>query len=369
MRSSIERIAELVRKEFRQVFRDPRMRAIIFVAPLIQLVIFGYAVSTDVRNTPLHVVDYDNTAESRSVVEAMTSSGYFRLVGRSQDHRDVAKTMDEGRAVVAMVVPPGFSRTLRRGDASVQLVIDGTNSNVAMVARGYAERIVVDWGMREAGVELRPAIDLRERAWFNSELESRDYNVPGVAGLIIFLICLLLTALAIVRERELGTLEQLMVSPVRAWELIVGKSLPFAVLGLLDLSAVTAVAILWFDIPLRGSIPLLLLASLLYILTALGLGLFLSTISRTQQEAFMGMYLVFLPGILLSGYMFPVRSMPLIFQYLTLLNPIRHYMTIVRAIFLKGAGLGALWPSFLALLIIGVTVLAFSVGRFEKRVA
>lgn len=365
---SLERILELVRKEFRQVFRDPRMRAVIFVAPIIQLLVFGYAVSTDVRNTPLLVVDLDRSAQSRSMVEAMTGSGYFRLVGHSLEQSDIASALDHGRAVVGMVIHPGFARDLAGGETEVQLIFDGTDSNTAMVARGYAERILMDWGRREAEAAVRAAVDLRERAWFNAELESRNYNVPGVAGLIIFLICILLTALAIVREAEVGTLEQLMVSPVRAWELILGKSIPFALIGLLDLAIVTTVAILWFHIPLRGSIILLLFASALYIVASLAIGLLVSTISSTQQEAFITMYLVLLPFILLSGYMFPVRSMPVVFQYLTLANPIRHYLTIVRAIFLKGAGFGALWPHYLALALIGGAILAVAASRFEKRV-
>jgi ABC-2 type transport system permease protein len=369
MRGSLARIGEIVRKEFRQVFRDPRMRGIVFVAPVIQLLMFGYAVSTDVRNTAMYVVDYDRTARSRGVVEAMTSSGYFRAVGQSTDPGRLTSALDQGEAVVGLVVPAGFSAAVERRDASLQLIFDGTNSNVAQVARGYAERILLNWGLRESDAGIRPAVELRERAWFNAALDSRDFNVPGVAGLIVFLICLLLTALAIVREREVGTLEQLMVSPVRAWELIAGKSIPFGLIGLFDVLLVTTIAVLWFDIPLRGSIGLLFLASILYIVTALSIGLLLSTVSNTQQEAFMGMFLVFLPAILLSGYMFPVRSMPVVFQHATVINPIRHYLVIVRSIFLKGAGFQALWPNLLALLLIGSVVLTIAVVRFEKRAA
>ncbi|MGH9458786.1 MAG: ABC transporter permease [Thermoanaerobaculia bacterium] len=368
MRRSLERIAELVRKEFRQIFRDPRMRGVIFVAPVLQLFVFGYAVSTDVRNTALFVVDQDRSAASRSVVDALTASGYFRVTGRSAAPRDLVAALDRSDAVAGLVIPPSFSRDLAAGDAEVQLVLDGTNSNVATVARGYAERILTEWARERAGAALHMPVELLERAWFNADLSSRVYNVPGVAGLIIFLICLLLTALAIVREREVGTLEQLMVSPMTPLELIAGKSIPFALIGLFDLVLVTTVALLWFDIPFRGSAVLLLAASLLYILSGLGIGLFLSTVSSTQQEAFMGTFLVFLPAILLSGFMFPVRSMPVFFQWVTLANPIRHYLVIVRAVFLKGAGLDALWPSFVALALIGGIILATAAARFEKRV-
>ncbi len=364
---SLERILELVRKEFRQVLRDPRMRGIIFVAPVIQLLVFGYAVSTDVKNTSLYVVDQDRTEASRSVADAMTSGGWFRIVGRSGDPRDLVSALDHGDAVAGVVIPTGFSRDLDRGAARVQVILDGSNSNVATVARGYAERILREWGLARGGIDLKAALDVRERAWFNAGLSSRDYNVPGVTGLIIFMICLMLTALAIVREREAGTLEQLMVSPVRRFELILGKSIPFALIGLFDLALVTIVAFAWFGIPFRGSPPALLLASVLYILSGLGIGLFISTISSTQQEAFMGTFLVFLPAILLAGLMFPVRSMPKIFQIITLANPIRHYLVIVRSIFLKGSGIEALWPHYAALAIIGFSIFAFATARFEKR--
>jgi ABC-2 type transport system permease protein len=366
-RRSFERIFELVRKEFRQVLRDPRMRGIIFVAPVIQLLVFGYAVSTDVRNTTLFVVDQDRSEASRSLVETMTSGGWFRLAGSSDRPRDLVLALDRADAVAGLVIPPGFSRDLDARTARVQLILDGSNSNVATVARGYAERMLLEWAQARGGADLTAALEIRERAWFNAGLSSRDYNVPGVTGLIIFMICLMLTALAIVREREAGTLEQLMVSPVRPLELILGKSIPFALIGLFDLALVTIVAFLWFGIPFRGSPSALLLASFLYILSGLGIGLYISTVSSTQQEAFMGTFLVFLPAILLAGLMFPVRSMPVIFQYITLANPVRHYLVVVRSIFLKGAGIGALWPHYLALLLIGVGIFTFATLRFRKR--
>jgi ABC-2 type transport system permease protein len=369
LRESGERVIELLRKEFRQTFRDPRMRRVVFVAPLIQLILFGYAVSTDVRNTSLFVVDQDRTQSSRALIESLTASDYFRLVGSSERPAEMVSALDHGRAVAAVVIPPEFDRDLRSGrGARVQLLLDGTNSNVATVARSQAERIVQAFGLSRLEVQIRPPIELRDRAWFNPDLESRNYNVPAVAGLIIFLICLMLTALAIVREREVGTLEQLMVSPMQPAELIAGKCIPFAIIGMVDLVIVTTVALLWFDVPFAGSFLLLLFASVLYLLSGLGLGLFISTISRTQQEAFMGMYLLFLPVVLLSGFMFPVSSMPQFFQWVTIANPVRHYLEIVRGIFLKGAGFGALWTQHLALALIGFTVLAFAVNRFQKRI-
>jgi ABC-2 type transport system permease protein len=232
------------------------------------------------------------------------------------------------------------------------------------VARGYAERIVLSWAQKRIP-GMQPAIDLRSRAWFNPSLESRTYNVPAVIGALLMLICLILTSLAVVREREIGTLEQLLVSPLRPGELILGKTLPFALIGLVELTLVTIIALLWFHIPFRGNPLLLLLGSILFLFTALGTGLLISTISNTQQEAFMSGFLVFLPSLLLSGFMFPVNSMPRVFQWLTLLIPLRHYLEIVRAVFLKGAGFDDLWKQLLALFLMGVTLLWAAARRFR----
>jgi len=366
--SSLERLTEIVRKEFRQIFRDPRMSRVIFVTPILQLVVFGYAVSTDVRNTAAFVVDQDHSRASRELVEAMTASSYFRVVGRSERPADLVRALDRGDAVIGIEIPTRFGADLESGRAAaVQVLVDGTNSNTASVALGYAERIVGDYG-GSAATQAR-AVELRERAWFNPSLLSQDYNVPAVIGTIMFLVCLLLTSLAVVREREIGTLEQLMVSPLRPLELIAGKTIPFAVIGLVDLAAITLLALVWFDVPFRGDPPLILVASVLYLLSGLGIGLFISTVSRTQQEAFLASFLVYMPAILLSGFMFPVSSMPPLFQSLTLLNPVRHYLEIVRAVFLKGAGPRALWPQFLTLLIMGTVILAFAASRFRKTAA
>jgi ABC-2 type transport system permease protein len=362
-----ERVFEMVRKEFRQIFRDSRLRRMIFVAPVIQLLAFGYAVSTDVRNVATVVVDHDRTRASRELVEAFTASGYFRIEGYADRPAEVVSALDHGTAVLGLVIPRGFERDAAQARARVQLLFDGTNSNLATVARGYAERIVLSWAQKQApGVQpAMPAIDLRSRAWFNPSLESRTYNVPAVIGALLMLICLILTSLAVVREREIGTLEQLLVSPLRPGELILGKTLPFALIGLVELTLVTTIALLWFHIPFRGNPLLLLLGSILFLFTALGTGLLISTISNTQQEAFMSGFLVFLPSLLLSGFMFPVNSMPQVFQWLTLIIPLRHYLEIVRAVFLKGAGFDDLWTQLLALFLMGVTLLWAAARRFR----
>ncbi len=384
---SLSRIGEMIRKELIQVLRDRRLRGMLIAAPIGQLIIFGYAVSTDVRDTKLAVLDHDNTLVSRELVQAFTQSGYFRVVARPESPREMVGLLDHGRTVVGLEIPAGFAASIgRREPAEVQILVDGTNSNLALVAKGYAERIVLEYGLRgaepadvagSAGIageisashaSPNAGIDLRERAWYNPGLKSRIYNVPAVAGVIIMLVCLLLTSLAVVREREIGTLEQLMVSPLRPLELIAGKTIPFALLGLLDLFLVTTVAVLWFRIPFEGSFFLLLGASVLYLLSGLGLGLLVSTVSRTQQEAFMASFLIFMPMVLLSGFMFPVSSMPGILQWLTLLNPLRHFLHILRAVFLKGTGLAILWPQVLGLLLLGVSILGFAATRFRKTV-
>lgn len=363
------RILDVMRKEFYQMFRDPRLSRIIFAAPLLQLLVFGYAVSTDVKETATFVVDQDRSADSRSLLDALTASGYFRIVGRSDRPVDLAGALDHGRAILGVEIPPDFTERLRAGKgAPVQLVLDGTQSNTATIARGYAERIVAQFAERYLPRRPEGGVDLRERAWFNPELVSRNYNVPAVVGTLLMLICLILTGLAVVREREMGTLEQLMVSPLRPGELIAGKTIPFAIIGLFDMILVVALALLWFHVPFRGSFLLLVLASLAYILAALGMGLLISTVSSTQQEAYMASILLFMPSILLSGFMFPVASMPPLFRWITLANPVRHYIVIVRSIFLKGAGFGALWPHFLALFLIGATVLVVAAARFRKSV-
>jgi len=363
----LERIFGMVGKEFRQLFRDPRMSRVVFLAPIIQLVIFGYAVSTDIWKTATFVVDHDRTRTSRELVESLMASGYFQVVGRSDRSSDLEHSLDHGDAVVGVEIPAGFATTIQDGSGGkVQILLDGTNSNTALLAQRYATQIFQNYGVRASKVETPMAIDLRERAWFNPDLSSRNYNVPAVVGMLILLVSLLLTSLAVVREREIGTLEQLRVSPLSPVELIIGKSVPFAIIGLVDLTVVTTIALLWFGIPFRGSFALLFLASALYILSGVGLGLLISTISKTQQEAFMSTLLVMMPAILLSGFMFPVSSMPELFQWITFVNPVRHYIEIVRSIFLKGTGLTSLWRQYLWLLILGSILLSFAATRFRK---
>lgn len=373
-----ERLRQMMRKEFRQTLRDPRSARILFIAPVIQLLLFGYAVNTDVRNTRTFVVDRDRTSESRQLVDAITASGYFRIVGRGDRSADLVDALDHGSVILGVEIPLGFAADLAAGRrTSVQLLVDGSTANTANVALGYATQIVSRFGLqrgrdivaRAGPMPVLAGVDFRARAWYNPNLESRVYNVPAVMGTIVMMMSLLLTSLAVVREREIGTLEQLMVSPLTPAELILGKTLPVVLIALAQLVLVTAVALLWFGIPFRGSFLLLAVAGLCYILSGLGIGLLISTISGTQQEAFMTMFFFFLPAIMLSGFMFPIQNMPPLLQFLTLLDPIRHFLEIVRGVFLRGAGWEVLYRQIVVLFLMGVTVLWFSTTRFRKTTA
>lgn len=366
MSAALRRIGWMVRKELRQVFRDPRMARLVVVAPIVQLLVFGYAVSTDVRHTPTIVLDRDQSRDSRELVEALTASGYFDVTLTAERDSDLASALEHGRAAVALAIPPGYSRDLASGQATVQLLFDGTNSNQATIAKGHAERIVQDVALARSLAGSAPPLDVRSRAWYNPDLASRNYNVPAVIGLLLSLVCQLLTALAVVREREIGTLEQLAVSPLRPIELILGKTIPFALIALVDLVLITGMALLWFRVPFRGSPWLLLAATLLFVACALGNGLLISTISKTQQEAFLSAFLAYMPMVLLSGFMFPVASMPRLFQILTLANPMRHFLVVVRGIFLKGVGLLDVLPELGALALFAAIVLALATRRFHR---
>ena len=368
LKGSAIRVMRMVRKELRQLFRDPRTKGVVFVSPVIQLVLFGYAVNTDVRRVTTWLVDHDRTAESRLLVDAFTASDYFRVAGSSDDPADLQRALDRGSAKVGIEIPAGFARDARAGwSPAVQLLVDGSNSNTATVAQGYAARIVQELAVRwaPAAANQTGGVELRSRAWYNPGLVSRVYNVPAVIGVIVLLMCLLLTALGVVREREMGTLDQLLVSPLTPGELMLGKTLPVAGVAIVQLLLVTAVALLWFDIPFRGAPPVLLLAAVLFILAGLASGLLISTVSGTQQEAFLTMFLFLLPAIILSGFLYPVETMPRFFQLLTLANPLRHFIYVTRAVFLKGAGLRELWVPFVVLGTMAVTALALAMRRFR----
>lgn len=367
-----ERIKQMIIKEFIQVLRDKRMKAIIFGVPIIQLMVFGYAVTTDVNQISTAIYDLDKSFESRELARKLESSGYFTLSYAPESPGEIRELLDRGKILCAIQINRGFSRDLKKGiPTEVQILVDGTDSNTATVAMSYASRIIAKYAMDEGTkkLELLPVkVDIRTRAWYNPDLRSKNYNVPGVIALMIMLICLLLTSMAIVREREIGTMEQLMVTPLRPTELMLGKTIPFGIIGFFDMFLVTVVGTSWFNIPIKGSIYLLTVSTAIYLMSVLGIGLFISTISKTQQQALMATFLFFAPAVLLSGFMFPIENMPEIIQYGTYLNPLRYFLVIIRGIFLKGIGVDILWPQMAALLLLGTVVITISSLRFKKRI-
>ena len=374
-----ERILTMLRKEFRSVFRDPRMRFVIFGVPVVQTLIFGYAVTMDVRHVRLVLIDRDNTPASRALVARFTGSDYFDAVLTTNDEAAARAEIDAARAAAILQINAGFAANLHAGRTTpVQLIVDGSDSNTArlvlnyssVIATNYNNEIVLSTANRHGTAATMPgAIDLRPRAWFNENLESRNYFVPGVMAVLVMLISLMLTGMSIVREKEVGTIEQIMVTPIKPLEFILGKFAPFIVIGFVDVILVTLVGVFWFDIPIRGSFPLLLLGTGCFLLSTLGIGLFISTVSSTQQQAMMTTFFFFFPAMLLSGFIYPIANMPELVQWLTLLNPLRHFLIIIRGVFLKGVGLDVLWVQLAALVAIGVVVMSFAVGRFRKTVA
>jgi ABC-2 type transport system permease protein len=380
------RILEILRKEFFQTLRDPKTRALLIGPPLLQLILFGYAVNLDVENARTAWMDMDHTPESRDLLAAFQGSKYFRIVAIPGNDDDVQKLMDAGKVQAVVRILPNFSRDVKRGNAaSVQILVDGTNSNTASIVAGYANQVIAGYAaktmadqknsmmvpatIKMGGVvpSVVPVLTTQYRVWFNPDLRSRVYFVPGVIVNIIALVTIMLTAMSIVREKEIGTMEQLMVTPMRPFELILGKLLPFAIVGVVQVALVVVAAFLIFRVPVRGSIPLLFGCSILYLLSTLGVGLFISTISQTQQQAMMSSFFFFMPAMLLSGFAFPIRNMPTTVQYLTYLNPLRYFMQIVRDLFLKGVGLESMWRQVIALMVFGVAILGISALRFRKK--
>ncbi len=373
----LNKIRYLFVKELIQTLRDKRMRYILIVPPILQLIIFGYAANLDVKHIRTAVRDLDQSVESRDLIGRFGSSKYFDMISFPHTPKEVKDLINQGEVAVSIEVPTDFSRKLKKGDtATVQIILDGTESNTALIALGYANQILSEFstqvlmkklnrggmiGFEEAGVELE------HRVWFNPNLESRLFYVPGVIASIAFLIPIILTAQAIVREREIGTLEQIMVTPIRSWELMIGKTLPFALVGLFDVILIALVGVFWFEVPLRGNPLVLLLGTVLFLMSSVAIGLFVSTICATQQQAQISTFFFAMPAFILSGFAFPIENMPQWIQSLTYVNPLRYFLVIIRGVFLKAVGLDILWPQMLALGILGALMILLSSLRFQKR--
>lgn len=373
------RLFHMLRKEFIQTLRDPQMRALLFIAPVIQLLLFSYALANDVSDISMGICDRDQSVQSRELVSRFLGSGKFRATAFPERDSELAALLDAGDVQMILQIDHGFGRLVASGKtAGIQLLLDGTDSNTASIAGVYAMRVIQEYRQdilverleRKAGsAAARGSFSLDTRAWFNQNLESIYYIVPGLMSVIVTLVSLQLTAMAVVREKEIGTIEQIMVTPIRPWEFILGKTLPFACLCMIEVVIVTVIALFWFEIPLHGSLWLLFLGTALYLGTSLGIGLFISTISRTQQQAMMIQFLYFQPVTILSGFAFPISNMPPAVQYLTYLNPMRYYLTIVRSVFLKGSGFQILWPQMLSLGAMGILVFLLASRRFQKTLA
>jgi ABC-2 type transport system permease protein len=370
-------VPHIVRKEFLQLRRDRKMFGISILAPVMQLILLGYAANLDVTNIPLLVCDLDRSASSRELVARFTSTGYFEVVNTVDKIQDIDVYIDNGDASLAVVIPSGFGRELvAGGPAPLQLIADGSEttsggiglSYATLISSRFSQDIILETLARAGRTSMPPRVQAEVRVWYNPELKSRNFMVPGVLGLLLMVMTMLLTSLAIVKERELGTLEQLIVTPIKPRHLIVGKVAPFMVIGIVDVLLVVAVAALLFGLPLKGGFWLLFALCLIFLLTTLGLGLFVSTVSRTQQQAMMtAIFFVLMPMIFFSGFVFPIENMPPVIQGFSYLLPLRYFFVIVRGIFLKGVGMETLWPEALALLVFGLLILTLSIQRFQKK--
>ncbi len=371
------RLIPIIIKEFLEISRDKAARFLLVVPPILQMLIFGYAASFEVYHVSTSVLDLDHSQESRELISRFTSSNRFDIVKVAQSQREINETIDASTAAVALVIHAGFAELLRKGQgAALQVIVDGTNSNTALIALGYVNTIaqrfaqdyLTDLTQRVQGVNgmRQVQVTLEQRPWFNPDLNGRWFFVPGVIGTLTLVLIVNLTAFAIVREREVGTLEQIMASPIRPAEFILGKTVPFFLVGLGEVALVVAVGLLWFQIPFVGNPFVLLFGTALFLLSTLAIGLLISTICSTQQQAFSTNFFVLSPFFILSGFAFPISSMPLVLQWFTYVNPLRYYLVVIRGTLLKGVGIDVLWPDFLALSVIALVLLTLSTLRFRK---
>lgn len=375
----LERLKQMLIKEFIQVFRDKRTRFVLFAPPIIQMLIFGYAATFEIHHVATVVLDLDHSQESRDLTSRFTSSPYFDVQRQLTDARESQNLIDRGEATIALQINPGFAENLRKGQtAPLQVIVDATNSNTALIASGYINQIALGFAkdyqqdrinrISPQLTERVPSVQLEQRPWYNPDLRSRWFFIPGIIGSLTLVLVVNLTAFAVVREREIGTLEQIMVTPIRPAEFILGKTLPFFLIGLFDVSLIGIVGTLWFQVPFRGQISVLFAGAILFLLCMLGVGLLISTISATQQQALVTSFFFIMPAITFSGFGFPISTMPQWLQYLTYASPLRYFLIVLRGSYLKGVGLDILWPQMLAMAGLGVVLLAAAVLRFHKAI-
>jgi drug efflux transport system permease protein len=373
----LARLKQMLIKEFIQVFRDKRTRFVLFVPPIIQMLVFGYAATFEIHHVATVILDLDHSQESRDLVSRFTSSPYFDVQRQLTNYREVDDVIERGDATIALRINPGFAENLRGGQtAPIQVIVDATNSNTALIASGYINQIALGFAkdyqrdrVNRISPQLAariPSVTLEQRPWYNPDLHSRWFFVPGIVGSLTLVLVVNLTAFAVVREREIGTLEQIMVTPIRRTEFILGKTLPFFLIGLFDVSLIAVVGTLWFHVPFRGQILVLLAGAILFLLCMLGMGLLISTVSATQQQALVTSFFFIMPAITFSGFGFPINTMPQWLQYLTYVNPLRYFLIVLRGTYLKGIGMEILWPQMLVMFGLGLALLTVAVLRFHK---
>lgn len=373
----LSRLKQMLIKEFIQVLRDKRMRFILIGPPVLQMLIFGYAATFEIHHVPMAVVDLDNSQQSRELISRFHSSEYFDVREQLNSAREAQGAIEQGAAMVVLRIDAGFSQDLLKGKtAPVQVIVDATNSNSALIASGYVSQIVLGFSqeMQRERVgriapqflDAAPRVELEQRPWYNPDLRSRWFFVPGIVGSLTVVLVITLTAFAVVREREIGTLEQMMVTPIRPTEFILGKTLPFFLIGLLDVSLIATIGSLWFRVPFRGHLSVLAVGTVLFLLCMLGVGLLISTVSSTQQQAMVTAFFFIMPTITFSGFGFPISTMPLWLQDLTYLSPLRYFLIVLRGSFLKGVGMEVLWPQMAAMAGLGTALLLLAILRFHK---
>ena len=373
----LARLKQMLIKEFIQVFRDKRTRFVLFGPPIIQMLIFGYAATFEIHHVPTVVLDLDHSQESRELISRFSSSPYFDVQRQLTDYRQIGDLIDQGKTTVGLEINAGFAQNLRKGQtAPLQVIVDATNSNTALIASGYITQIALGFAqdyqkdriyrISPQMVEEVPSVQLEQRPWYNPDLRSRWFFVPGIIGSLTLVLVVTLTAFAVVREREIGTLEQIMVTPIRPAEFILGKTLPFFLIGLFDVSLIGTVGTLWFQVPFRGQILVLFAGAVLFLLCMLGVGLLISTVSSTQQQAMVTAFFFIMPAITFSGFGFPISTMPQWLQNLTYLSPLRYFLVVLRGTYLKGVGMEILWPQMLAMAALGISLLTIAALRFHK---
>ena len=371
------RLRSLIRKEFIQIRRDRRTLILVLIIPIMQLFLLGYAATNDVRNVPLAVYDQDHGSEARALLDAYRSADYFTITYEASSEADLRDLIDAGQARAGLIIPPNYTDQIQAGQSGhVMFVLDGSDPTVASTALSAAQLIgqahstqILETRLLQRGqaAAIQPPVQVSTNVWYNPDLISAHFMIPGVIGMILFAITSILTATAIVRERERGTIEQLIVTPIRPWELVVGKILPYVILAFIDTLEVLAIGHWWFGVPVRGDFSLILGCSGLLLLSGLGIGLFASTIANTQQEAMLTVWMTLLPSIFLSGFFFPLEAMPKVLQWISYIIPLRYYLIIIRALLIKGVGAGPIWSEILALMLFGIAIMGAASVRFRKR--